>query len=83
MVIYYYKKLIDNKIVGLQKSFHTPLNLGLQNDNDEILIEISQEEYDSLLPQFIPMKRTLLDKYKEHNDEEPEKIIYEEEIVGI
>ena len=77
MVMFYYKRLKDGVLKGLQTSEGTPCDFS--EDENYTFEEISEEEYQNLLTTYF-LTKTKVSKFEEENEVEVEEVIYEEEI---
>ena len=77
MVMFYYKRLKDGVLKGLQTSEGTPCDFS--EDENYTFEEISEEEYQNLLTTYF-LNKTEVSKFEEENKVKVEEVIYEEEI---
>ena len=77
MVMFYYKRLKDGVLQGLQTSEGTPCDFS--EDENYTFEEISEEEYQNLLTTYF-LTKTKVSKFEEENEVKVEEVIYEEEI---
>lgn len=77
MVMFYYKRLKDGVLKGLQTSEGTPCDFS--EDENYTFEEISEEEYQNLLTTYF-LTKTKVSKFEEENEVKVEEVIYEEEI---
>ena len=77
MVMFYYKRLKDGVLKGLQTSEGTPCDFS--EDENYTFEEISEEEYQNLLTTYF-LTKTKVSKFEEENKVKVEEVIYEEEI---
>ena len=77
MVMFYYKRLKNGVLKGLQTSEGTPCDFS--EDENYTFEEISEEEYQNLLTTYF-LTKTKVSKFEEENEVKVEEVIYEEEI---
>lgn len=80
MVMFYYKRLKDGVLKGLQTSEGTPCDFS--EDENYTFEEISEEEYQNLLTTYF-LTKTKVSKFEEENEVKVEEVIYEEEISAV
>ena len=77
MVMFYYKRLKNGVLKGLQTSEGTPCDFS--EDENYTFEEISEEEYQNLLTTYF-LTKTKVSKFEEENEVKVEEVIHEEEI---
>lgn len=80
MVMFYYKRLKNGVLKGLQTSEGTPCDFS--EDENYTFEEISEEEYQNLLTTYF-LTKTKVSKFEEENEVKVEEVIYEEEISAV